>query len=437
MRKIEHQNHRMPLGNSEMMNTTRLKTMDDVSDARRVPTDSEVSTTAPSSSNTTIIANSPSPVSGLQQAPHLTSSTDKMINFLDKTAAIKTGPKTKAIKFPVKLLYVLECGEYDDIITWAPNGLSFVITDTKQFEDMVLPEVFKEAKFASFQRKLYRWAFTKHPRTEQSTYSHPNFQRGNFPLCMTMTCIKRAKGQQVQSSGVGPMNFQGQLMERMMAANGMSGLGSAMSSMPSHLYDQQPSSLLLNSLSVPQHPIQMMPVQQGLPTPSYQDVRSSYDSVNPYSTQGLPLDPSTASAAMSMYYNNNNSAGDTSAGMSGNLNGINDEQMMQQMRYRSMIQGLGRNQFSSDLSMAEQVQQQVSHQRLRQQVQREQQEHDQNQFNMAMVQHMQRQRQAQAAQVHHVQGDQIGLVTSGGPNQSSLHDAARIMRDFNEQTKDS
>ena len=103
MRKIEHQNHRMPLGNSEMMTTTRLKTMDGVSDARRVPMDSEVSTTAPSSSNTTIIANSPSPVSGLQQAPHLTSSTDKMINFLDKTAAIKTGPKTKAIKFPVKV----------------------------------------------------------------------------------------------------------------------------------------------------------------------------------------------------------------------------------------------------------------------------------------------------------------------------------------------
>ena len=210
------------------------------------------------------------------------------------------------------------------------------------------------------------------------------------------------------------MNFQGQLMERMMVANGMSGLGSAMSSMPSHLYDQQPSSLLLNSLSVPQHPIQMMTVQQGLPTSSYQDVRSSYDSVNPYSNQGLPLDPSTASAAMSMYYSNNNSAGDTSAGMNGNLNSMNDEQMMQQMRYRSMIQGLERNQFSNDLSMAEQVQQQVSHQRLRQHVQREQQEHDQNQFNMAMVQHMQRQRHAQVAQVHHVQGDQIGLVVSGG-----------------------
>eukprot|EP01083_Nonionella_stella_P157587 511785_1 len=129
-----------------------------------------------------------------------------------------------------------------------------------------------------------------------------------------------------------------------------------MSSMPSHLYDQQPSSLLLNSLSVPQHPIQMMPVQQGLPTPSYQDVRSSYDSVNPYSTQGLPLDPSTASAAMSMYYNNNNAVGDSSTGMNGTLNGMHDEQMMQQMRYRSMIQGLGRNQFSNDLSMAEQVQ---------------------------------------------------------------------------------
>ena len=51
-------------------------------------------------------------------------------------------------------MYVLECEDYKDVITWDPSGLSFVIIDPKVFEKRVLPEIFKEAKFASFQRKV-------------------------------------------------------------------------------------------------------------------------------------------------------------------------------------------------------------------------------------------------------------------------------------------
>ncbi len=54
----------------------------------------------------------------------------------------------------LQLMYVLECGEYDDAITWDPTGLSFIIINPKAFEKRVLPEIFKEAKFASFQRKV-------------------------------------------------------------------------------------------------------------------------------------------------------------------------------------------------------------------------------------------------------------------------------------------
>ena len=51
-------------------------------------------------------------------------------------------------------MYVLECGSYDDIMGWAPSGMAFVIMDPVIFEKKVLPELFKEAKFASFDRKV-------------------------------------------------------------------------------------------------------------------------------------------------------------------------------------------------------------------------------------------------------------------------------------------
>ena len=51
-------------------------------------------------------------------------------------------------------MYVLECGSYDDIMSWAPSGLAFVIMDPVSLEKKVLHELFKEAKFASFDRKV-------------------------------------------------------------------------------------------------------------------------------------------------------------------------------------------------------------------------------------------------------------------------------------------
>jgi len=51
-------------------------------------------------------------------------------------------------------MYVLECGHYSEIIAWNPEGGSFTILKTNEFEERVLPEIFKEAKFSSFQRKV-------------------------------------------------------------------------------------------------------------------------------------------------------------------------------------------------------------------------------------------------------------------------------------------
>jgi len=102
--------------------------------------------------------------------------------------------KGKSIKFPVKLMYVLEeCTQYEHIISWSEDGLSFEIHDSRQFEIDVLPVVFKDAKFNSFLRKLYRWGFNKKSTegSDSCIYTSSKFQQGNYSLCMEMTCANR------------------------------------------------------------------------------------------------------------------------------------------------------------------------------------------------------------------------------------------------------
>lgn len=74
---------------------------------------------------------------------------------------------------------MLECNEYNDIVCWSPCGQLFSVQDIDQFEKKVLPEVFKQAKFSSFERKLIRWGFKKaksNRRTKAKFYGHPLFR---------------------------------------------------------------------------------------------------------------------------------------------------------------------------------------------------------------------------------------------------------------------
>lgn len=111
--------------------------------------------------------------------------TERMVYFLSgMTSKERKRCKARSIKFPLKLMYALECGNYQNIITWNPSGLSFTVINPKTFEGRVLPEIFKEAKFASFQRKLMRWSFIKNNKT--SSYSHPDFRRGDWASCTAL-----------------------------------------------------------------------------------------------------------------------------------------------------------------------------------------------------------------------------------------------------------
>ena len=88
-------------------------------------------------------------------------------------------------------MQILSSGQHEHIISWTPDGLSFVVKKPSLLVSEVLPHYFKEVKYSSFTRKLHRWGFVKILRgKELSAYFHKIFLRGNFELCAQMNCSK-------------------------------------------------------------------------------------------------------------------------------------------------------------------------------------------------------------------------------------------------------
>ena len=105
-------------------------------------------------------------------------------------------------------MYVLECGNYSDVITLSSASFRvgndgcdmFYICDVTTFTEKVLPALFKSMKFDSFHHKMYCWGFSKQctatrARSQSAAvaspiiyYSHYNFRKGNFALASSMTC---------------------------------------------------------------------------------------------------------------------------------------------------------------------------------------------------------------------------------------------------------
>mmetsp|Transcript_3366 Transcript_3366/g.4935 ORF Transcript_3366/g.4935 Transcript_3366/m.4935 type:complete len:345 (-) Transcript_3366:61-1095(-) len=104
-----------------------------------------------------------------------------------------------ATPFPMKLMKILSCKDYEDIVAWLPDGKSFRILNPKEFTATILPLHLKEAKYSSFKRKMHRWGF-EHTRSEgnggakcfglEATFSHEHFQRNRLDLIQKMACAK-------------------------------------------------------------------------------------------------------------------------------------------------------------------------------------------------------------------------------------------------------
>jgi hypothetical protein len=84
----------------------------------------------------------------------------------DDESCRKTGMRCSSFKreiFPQRLLAILSDSSLTDIVTWLPQGRSFVIVRPDVFTEQVLPKYLPpvdargSTKYPSFTRKLNRW----------------------------------------------------------------------------------------------------------------------------------------------------------------------------------------------------------------------------------------------------------------------------------------
>jgi len=93
----------------------------------------------------------------------------------------------KRKSFSEKLMDVLSCKDNEDIVTWFPDGHSFVVLSQDQFTQEILPQLSKVIKYESFVRKLYRWGFKRvSGSTKDTAFYHSKFLRDHPDLCKQM-----------------------------------------------------------------------------------------------------------------------------------------------------------------------------------------------------------------------------------------------------------
>jgi len=100
--------------------------------------------------------------------------------------------------FPIKLFKMLEHidlhePELANIVSWQPDGLSFLIQGgAKKMEQHILPRFFKGQKqYASFRRQLNLWGFRRinQKGTDKGAYYHEMFLRAKPNLCRDMSLL--------------------------------------------------------------------------------------------------------------------------------------------------------------------------------------------------------------------------------------------------------
>ena len=84
-------------------------------------------------------------------------------------------------------------------ISWTHDGHAFVIRNRNKFVEGPLKNFFREAKFSSFTRKLYRWGFRQicipkgHNKKERNMiFGHEHFQRADTSLMANMRSVTAA-----------------------------------------------------------------------------------------------------------------------------------------------------------------------------------------------------------------------------------------------------
>ena len=107
------------------------------------------------------------------------------------TTLVPCAPPSKVF-FPEVLMDMLNNNQrFASIISWKPDGKSFVIKSRHEFKEKVLPLYF-QSNFDSFLRKLKRWGFEKDKVRRRGgpsiEFSQKYFHRDDSGLCLRMHC---------------------------------------------------------------------------------------------------------------------------------------------------------------------------------------------------------------------------------------------------------
>jgi len=104
--------------------------------------------------------------------------------------------------FLEKTFNMLEENKFEDIISWTPQGDTFIIKNNEKFEKSVLPQVFRHSKLASFIRQLHMYSFQKkHSDADCQVYQNAFFKKGRKDLLHKLRRRISGKGKKQESKG--------------------------------------------------------------------------------------------------------------------------------------------------------------------------------------------------------------------------------------------
>jgi hypothetical protein len=92
-----------------------------------------------------------------------------------------------------------ECGD-KSIVSWQPHGRAFTVHKSKEFVTLIMPQFFNQTKYASFQRQLNLYGFSRLTHgPDKGAYYHSCFIRGERNLCRRMN-RQKIKGTKVRKT---------------------------------------------------------------------------------------------------------------------------------------------------------------------------------------------------------------------------------------------
>jgi hypothetical protein len=90
-------------------------------------------------------------------------------------------------------------GKRDPCACWSQDGHAFIVRSRNDFVATLLPRFFRDAKFSSFTRKLYRWGFRQiciskvvDKKDREMIFGHEHFQRDDKALMVHMRSVTAA-----------------------------------------------------------------------------------------------------------------------------------------------------------------------------------------------------------------------------------------------------